>query len=490
MVFYEQGQYHQSALGFRKCIEYENQCKPTSFVGVFKQQEIIANTALAYLKFGNTDSCLYFSKLALNFISENETRSFPDKKQNWWTIASSVVYGTIGNAYFIESKLDSAEIFYKKSIELKKVGNDNFSDRCLNLMRLAEINLVRDKLADVKIYIDQDDQMMAKSRAEFISKNDSLELAEIRSEIRWKYYNKIVDSDKGFYFIKQYHENFVKLQNYKIALLINNLASGIDNGNAKANILSLENKVEKGNLRSIVLSLLVLIVLLIAISARFWYLKIKKENTKKDEDYKIILLETQREFDALVRNSDDLMWAVDKEFKLTSFNAAYADCYKLNFDGNLVLGDKEKLLRKFKKETKATSLYQNVLDMGNDIVIYTHGMNGSINVSEEMFRFRPINCEKGLPKGVACLCQDITEFLSVKKNLAMKNESLSKIAWQQSHEIRGPVTTIKGLLNIINDHELTEEDKAEMMIFLGRKIDELDQSIIKIVKFSEESEKS
>jgi signal transduction histidine kinase len=67
-----------------------------------------------------------------------------------------------------------------------------------------------------------------------------------------------------------------------------------------------------------------------------------------------------------------------------------------------------------------------------------------------------------------------------------QNEQLLKIAHMQSHQIRGPVATILGLLQLLNRESLTEEN-AELITCLDATAEKLDQTIRGIVQATEKS---
>lgn len=70
-----------------------------------------------------------------------------------------------------------------------------------------------------------------------------------------------------------------------------------------------------------------------------------------------------------------------------------------------------------------------------------------------------------------------------------QNETLRQIAWQQSHEVRGPVANILGLIDIIRtDKTLKPEGIEECLTYLFQATKELDKIIHKIVEKSNENE--
>ncbi len=88
----------------------------------------------------------------------------------------------------------------------------------------------------------------------------------------------------------------------------------------------------------------------------------------------------------------------------------------------------------------------------------------------------------GGEKFAIVILQDITEFKKREETILKQNETLKQIAWQQSHEVRRPVASILGLINIIKtDKTFTQEEKEQCLTYLFQATQELDTIIHKIV---------
>ncbi|HKK40214.1 MAG TPA: histidine kinase dimerization/phospho-acceptor domain-containing protein, partial [Cryomorphaceae bacterium] len=75
------------------------------------------------------------------------------------------------------------------------------------------------------------------------------------------------------------------------------------------------------------------------------------------------------------------------------------------------------------------------------------------------------------------------EFLNA---ITAQNEKLKKIAWTQSHELRGPLTRIMGLSNLVKQDGLKDITMDEFLNYLNAAAGELDHVIKEIVEASEE----
>jgi PAS domain S-box-containing protein len=106
-----------------------------------------------------------------------------------------------------------------------------------------------------------------------------------------------------------------------------------------------------------------------------------------------------------------------------------------------------------------------------------------------VFDTRPRSISPLQEKTLTMLSRQVTALLEVevshnllKKQIEeteLKNESLRKIAFMQSHEIRHPLTSIMGLVNLIRDGHHTVDNQWLQMI--GEAADSLDSRIRAIV---------
>ncbi len=75
---------------------------------------------------------------------------------------------------------------------------------------------------------------------------------------------------------------------------------------------------------------------------------------------------------------------------------------------------------------------------------------------------------------------DVTKLIELQGELKEKVELLKVISYTNSHQLRGPVASIIGLVDLIEEHEITSEHNRQILDFLKEAIIKLDNVIHEI----------
>lgn len=81
--------------------------------------------------------------------------------------------------------------------------------------------------------------------------------------------------------------------------------------------------------------------------------------------------------------------------------------------------------------------------------------------------------------------RDITERTKNIEAIKEQNKKLKDIAWVQSHDVRGPLARIKGLVNLLTNHTHSEDD-TELLGYLRSASNEMDAVVSKITRQTDE----
>jgi len=76
--------------------------------------------------------------------------------------------------------------------------------------------------------------------------------------------------------------------------------------------------------------------------------------------------------------------------------------------------------------------------------------------------------------------EDISQMIALQHSLQEKVNQLKVISFKNSHLIRGPVATIIGLIELIEDRPITSQQNKEVLDFLKDTITKLDGIIHEI----------
>ncbi|PBQ32506.1 hypothetical protein CNR22_12225 [Sphingobacteriaceae bacterium] len=194
-------------------------------------------------------------------------------------------------------------------------------------------------------------------------------------------------------------------------------------------------------------------------------------------------MEREREFDrknleSLINNTSDLMWSVDQNRKLITYNKPFSELV-LHSTGKPVSKDTdllaiqhdEKIRRRFK------GFYERAL-AGESFTEVMENDGSELSWSE--ISFYPIYNDHEVV-GTACFLRNITERKKYEelllknsqekesfiKELSQNNKDLQQFAYITSHNLRGPVASLMGLSNLLDNFKI--EDPTLLQILEGIK---------------------
>jgi len=192
--------------------------------------------------------------------------------------------------------------------------------------------------------------------------------------------------------------------------------------------------------------------------------------------------------------------AKSAENKLRSFFESFSSCYVL-IGKDLEIMDFNKASANFveRKYHVKISTGMKVTDyLHQPLSVFINNYNKALNgipVSIERqvkyadetiwwsFTFAPAYNPEGEIIGVSFKATDITKRMEDAQKVLEQNESLRQIAYIESHELRRPVASIMGLMNIFKDDDYTTT--REELIMMEKAVGELDEKIRLIVSYTE-----
>lgn len=183
---------------------------------------------------------------------------------------------------------------------------------------------------------------------------------------------------------------------------------------------------------------------------------------------------------ATINNTKDLIWSVNTKLEIIFCNKPYQDfIYSLGGiipkEGNFVLGDwgSESFINSRTKD------YARALKGESFTTIVEEVYKGEVVYNE--ISSNPIIDHDGNIIGVNCIARDISQQKKQYFKIKEQNEKLREIAWIQSHKVRGPVSSILGLVSLFDLESVSTEYNADILERIKKATNDLDNIIKEIV---------
>lgn len=192
-------------------------------------------------------------------------------------------------------------------------------------------------------------------------------------------------------------------------------------------------------------------------------------------------LMNEQNLKALINNTEDMIWSLSTDWRLISLNQVFQQRMagltgEKPEPGSVVFHEKldQKKVKHWRK------IYRRVF-RGESLRFMEKGVGGNIDGCYEI-RINPIIGQDGTVIGASCFCRDVTSINTYLMAIEEQNEKLKEIAWIHSHKIRGPVASLLGMVDVLNQGVLEEEEKTEFLCGIETKCRELDVLIHDINK--------
>jgi PAS domain S-box-containing protein len=197
------------------------------------------------------------------------------------------------------------------------------------------------------------------------------------------------------------------------------------------------------------------------------------------------IIDKESNLRAILDNSDSVIWLINSRYELIDFNNAYAQKIKSKVGREPLKHDH---VLKFHGET--AEIWQERYDkalQGNSGVYIDPGQHNHTKIFEvKVFPIR----EVGKIKGVSVFVNDISDLKKSELKLISRNKDLKKVnaeldnfVYRVSHDLRAPLTSILGLINLLKiEHDPVKRN--EYIEMQERSVKKLDTFINDIINLS------
>jgi PAS domain S-box-containing protein len=205
---------------------------------------------------------------------------------------------------------------------------------------------------------------------------------------------------------------------------------------------------------------------------------------KPDSDKKLIIklrAEIERisfKFRAIFDNSNSYYIILDKHLNILDYNKASSLFIKKLFNKKMIIGES---ILNFLHPASSKMLTENCERSfaGEKFIIEKKIRNQDGGITWWAFEFSPAANLRGNITGVVFNANDITKRKAYEEKILSQHKRLMEISDLHSHGIRGPVSTIMGLMSLIKDENY--EPPREYLYLLEITTDLLDKNIREIV---------
>jgi PAS domain S-box-containing protein len=213
-----------------------------------------------------------------------------------------------------------------------------------------------------------------------------------------------------------------------------------------------------------------------------WSLQSLAQQHQKTQQQKTSIEESEIKLKAIFDSSKDTHILVGKNLKVLAFNKSASDFIRSTYKKKLTLGDDimdytdPKLFKRFAK-------YFAMALAGKPVKREWMLMPGTVYACWKETAFIPVKDNRGQVIGIALNSTDITTRKRQEDQISTQNDALTRIAIIQSHELRRPVASLLGIMDLMK----MEHIDFGYLNIMEVTVNELDEKIRSIVKDSEDT---
>ena len=196
------------------------------------------------------------------------------------------------------------------------------------------------------------------------------------------------------------------------------------------------------------------------------------------------LVWTKTNLEALINTTEDMIWSIDKHKNYVYMNKAFCSAIEQITNGTVHEGGHVFENYNYSDDfvTDWSSFYNRGLNDERYTIIYDiESKKEGVGLLSFAISFNPIKNIKGEITGVGCFGKNITRQLKAEKAMLAQNNKLKNIAALTSHEIRGPVASLLGLIHILDRKNMANPDNHEIIELIFEAGNEIDAVIKQIV---------
>jgi PAS domain S-box-containing protein len=212
-----------------------------------------------------------------------------------------------------------------------------------------------------------------------------------------------------------------------------------------------------------------------------WSLEMLSHQQQQTEQQKQAVEDSELKLRAIFDSSKDMHVLANRNMQILAYNKVTAEYIQKYYQRKLRPGESLHDTIHDGIRNEFVACFNKALNGKNVKTVWKVNPGGS-DVYWHEVTFAPVTDKDGTLIGVAFNAADITQQKASEDHIEQQNLALERIATMQSHELRRPVASIMGLMEVIKLDNYTVADYFQM---LELTVNELDGVIRGIVRESE-----
>ena len=207
-----------------------------------------------------------------------------------------------------------------------------------------------------------------------------------------------------------------------------------------------------------------------------------QDRTQNLLEQKLLTQTSEAKLRAFFNSSSSCYALIGKELEVLDFNNALLTFLQKLYGINIEVGNK---MRNYISDSYKDRFAANSIKalMGESIVEELELSYGEERIWW-MVAYEPAYDNWGNILGLSFTATNINERKQQEEKINQRNEALSKIAYMQSHDFRGPVASILGLMSLIKEQDY--KASKEYLKLMEEAAKELDEKIHAVIKQTDE----
>ncbi len=189
----------------------------------------------------------------------------------------------------------------------------------------------------------------------------------------------------------------------------------------------------------------------------------------------------KQNLDALINNIEEHIWSIDANYNILSANLAYKNFMFDITKREIAVGEsifipelsakgKELWLRYYNRALNGEAFeFIELVDFPNMQAFFAETRMSPIRNNNEII-------------GVACISSNIQERLETQKRIIEQNKKLLEVISIASHEIRGPIASLLGLVDVFNQKNFSDPFNAEIITLVQQTTRQVDSMLHTLVE--------